>query len=198
MPSPELLTDGETIWDRIVSAVEAVRERLVRATQVLERAGIPYAVIGGNAVALWVENHGEGGERNTPNVDLLVNPTDLAQVKAALESVGFLPDPARLDLLRDGPTGSPRTRIRLLFAGEKVREIELLANPDVSFSEQVGGFQVLALPGLVQVKLTAFRTIDKVHLRDMLDVGLIDETWKARYPPKLAARLQLLIDDPDG
>ena len=37
-----------------------------------------------------------------------------------------------------------------------------------------------------------------MHLRDMLDVGLIDETWKARYPPELAERLQLLIDTPEG
>jgi len=95
-------------------------------------------------------------------------------------------------------SGSPRTRIRLVFTGEKVRETDLLANPAVACPERIESFQVLALPALVQVKLTAFRTIDQVHLRDMLDVGLIDETWKARYPPELAARLQLLIDTPEG
>ena len=58
--------------------------------------------------------------------------------------------------------------------------------------------QVLSLDALVQIKLTAFRTKDQMHLRDMLDVGLIDETWKARYPPELAERLQLLIDTPEG
>ncbi len=198
MSLTELLTDGEVILDRVVSAVEAVRERLLRATRVLEHAQISYAVIGGNAVAAWVEKHGEGGERNTPNVDLLVNRADLARVTAALESVGFTPDSSRPNVFLDGPDGSPRTRVRLLFAGEKVRETELLANPDVSCSEQVCGLRVLALPALVQVKLTAFRTIDKVHLRDMLDVGLIDETWKARYPPELTERLQLLIDTPEG
>ncbi len=198
MPALELLTDGRTILDRIVAAVGAVRERLLRATRVLEQAHISYAVVGGNAVAAWVEKHGEGGERNTPNIDLLVNRADLARVTAALESVGFTPDPSWTDLFLDGPNGSPRTRVRLVFAGEKVRETELLANPDVACSEQVAGFQVLALPALVQIKLTAFRTIDKVHLRDVLDVGLIDETWKARYPPELAARLQLLIDTPEG
>jgi len=198
MPALELLTDGEAIWDRIVAAVEAVRERLLRATQALERAQISYAVIGGNAVYAWVESYGEGGERNTPNVDLLVNRIDLAQVTATLEGVGFIPDPSRPDMFLDGPNGSPRTRVRLLFAGEKVRETDILANPDVSCSEQVCGLKVLALPALIQVKLTAFRTIDKVHLHDMLDVGLIDETWKTRYPPELAERLQLLIDTPEG
>ena len=31
-----------------------VRERLLRATAALNRAGVPYAVVGGNAVASWV------------------------------------------------------------------------------------------------------------------------------------------------
>jgi hypothetical protein len=39
-----------TILDRLVSAVEKVKQRLLRATQVLENAAIPYAVAGGNAV----------------------------------------------------------------------------------------------------------------------------------------------------
>lgn len=37
-----------------------------------------------------------------------------------------------------------------------------------------------------------------MHQRDMLEVGLIDETWKGRYPSELASRLQLLIDTPEG
>jgi hypothetical protein len=48
------------------------------------------------------------------------------------------------------------------------------------------------------MKLTSFRDKDKTHLRDMLDIGLIDATWPARYPPELAGRLQHLIDTPDG
>ena len=198
MQPPEMLTDGEAIWDRIISAVEAVRERLMRATSALDQARVSYAVIGGNAVMSWVGHHGEGGERNTPDVDLLVSRADLARATASLESAGFVPDAVRPDLFIDGPDGSPRTRVRLFFAGEKVRETELLPNPALPCSEQVGGFQVVPLAALVQMKLTAFRTIDKVHLRDMLDVELIDETWKARYPPELAERLQLLIDTPEG
>jgi hypothetical protein len=37
-------------------AVAKVRERLLRATAALNQAGIPYAVVGGNAVASWVAN----------------------------------------------------------------------------------------------------------------------------------------------
>jgi hypothetical protein len=32
----------------------------------------------------------------------------------------------------------------------------------------------------------------------MIDVGLIDATWPARFQAELGARLQTLLDDPDG
>jgi len=48
------------------------------------------------------------------------------------------------------------------------------------------------------MKLTSFRRKDQVHLSDMLEVGLIDVTWTKRLPPELAARLQSLIDTPEG
>ena len=46
------------------------------------------------------------------------------------------------------------------------------------------------------MKLTSFRLKDKVHLIDMLDVGLIDESWCDRLMPVLGARLKELIDSP--
>jgi hypothetical protein len=45
------MSDVPSTLDRMVRAVEKVRERLTRATAALEQAGIPYAVVGGNAVA---------------------------------------------------------------------------------------------------------------------------------------------------
>ena len=45
---------GDVSFERMISAVEKVRERLMRAARALEKAGIPYAVAGGNAVAAWV------------------------------------------------------------------------------------------------------------------------------------------------
>jgi hypothetical protein len=32
----------------------------------------------------------------------------------------------------------------------------------------------------------------------MIQVGLLDATWPARLPPPLAARLQELLDNPNG
>jgi hypothetical protein len=48
------------------------------------------------------------------------------------------------------------------------------------------------------MKLIANRCKDRVHLLDLIGVGLIDATWPARFPPPLGERLQQLLDDPNG
>src|SRR5436189_5687378 len=78
------------ILDRMERAVAKVRDRLLRATTALNRAGVPYAVIGGHAVASWVATVDEGAVRNTRDVDLLIRRPDLPAVTAALESAGFV------------------------------------------------------------------------------------------------------------
>ncbi len=190
---------GPFSLDRVVRAVEAVRQRLLRATAALEQAGIPYAVAGGNAVALWVSRVDEAAVRNTRDVDLLVRRADLPAIQAALEPAGFkYRHAAGQDMFLDGPQAKARDAVHLIFAGEKVRPAELLPNPEVTESEAGESYRVLALRALVQVKLTAYRDKDRTHLRDMLDVGLIDGTWTQFYPRELAERLQHLIDTPEG
>jgi len=85
-----------------------------------------------------------------------------------------------------------------LIAGRKVRAEYESPAPDVLDSERGQDFQVVSLPALVEMKLNSFRDKDRTHLRDMLEIGLIDATWPSRFSPTLAARLQELIDDPDG
>ena len=185
--------------DRMVRAVEKVRERLLRATAVLERAGIPYAVAGGNAVAAWVTRVDEAAVRNTCAVDILIRRADLPAAIDALQADGFVyRQAAGIPLFLDGPDAKARDAVHIVFAGEKVRAHEALPNPDVTDAERADAFRVLTLEALVQIKLTAFRDKDRTHLRDLMDVGLIDETWTSRFPPELAARLQHLIDTPEG
>ena len=73
-----------------------------------------------------------------------------------------------------------------------------IAAPDVAESEPAAQFQVVSLDALVQMKLNSFRLKDRVHLLDLIGVGLVDATWPARLPPELAARLQQLLDNPDA
>ncbi len=130
---------GDFSLERMVRAVEKVRDRLLRAARALDDAGVPYAIAGGNAVAAWVSRVDEAAVRNT------------------------------------------------------------LAAPEVAESERgPEPYQVLTLAALVRMKLTSFRDKDRTHLRDMLEVKLIDASWKERLPAELADRLQELLDNPDG
>lgn len=190
---------GPFSLERMVRAVERVRERLLLATAALENASIPYAVCGGNAVAVWVTRVDESAVRNTRGVDILIRRSDLDAVKAALSAAGFdNKHTADLDLFLDSPSARPRDAVHIIFAGEKVRPEELLPNPDVTESVPSEQFRVLDLEALVRIKLTAYRDKDRTHLRDLLDVGLIDGSWCGRYPAELAARLRALVDTPAG
>jgi hypothetical protein len=186
-------------WERMIAAVDAVRERACRATGALAQAEIPHAVIGGNAVAAWVARVDAEAVRNTKDVDLLVRREDFDRVVAALESVGFAHhNVANVDLFLDGPEGSVRSAIHLVYAGERVRPDDLLPAPDVTDCEAGPDFAVATLDALVRMKLTSFRLTDRVHLIDLLEVGLIDDTWRRRLPAELAERLQGLIDSRRG
>ena len=186
-------------WVRALMAAEKVKERLRRATKALEAARVPYAVVGGNAVAEWVARIDEDAVRNTRDVDVLVRRADFAAVKAALETAGFVYHHLLdVDVFIDGPQGRPSGGVHLLFGGEKVRPNDDHALPNLDESERAAEFQVATLPALVRMKLMAWRDKDRTHLRDMIAVGLLDATWPARLPAPLGERLQKLLDDPNG
>jgi len=196
---PTVVSFGEDLLERMVLAVEKVRERLRRASAALEAAGVPYAVIGGNAVAAWVSKVDAGAARNTVDVDLMVNRADFEAVKTALENAGFVyHEVLGGQAFLDGPDGSPRDAVHVTFAGEKIRPGYTEPAPDLSAVERQEAFSLLDLKPLVTMKLTSFRRKDQVHLLDMIEVGLIDRTWLDRLPPELAVRLQELLDNPDG
>lgn len=190
---------GDALWSRMERAVEKVQERLLRAVSALEAAGLPYAVVGGHAVRVWVSQVDEAAVRNTKYVDLLVRRDDLKKIERTLHQAGFVfREAAGLAMFLDGPEGKPREAIHLVFAGEQVREGEPLPNPTLEEPAQVDDFKTVDLETLVRMKLNSFLLKDRVHLVDMLDVGLIDQAWVDRLPATLGQRLQQLIDDPDA
>ena len=97
----------------------------------------------------------------------------------------------------DGPDSKARDAVHVLFAGEKVRQSDIVPAPEILESEPINTQIVLTLEALIRMKLNVFRDKDKMHLRDMLDVELIDQSWTQRFQPELAARLQELIDNPE-
>ncbi|MFO0807681.1 MAG: hypothetical protein U0746_03575 [Gemmataceae bacterium] len=190
---------GEVSWERMVRAVEKVRDRLRRAAVALDAAGVPYAVVGGNAIAAWVSRVDEAAVRNTQDVDILIRRDDLPNAIATLEPAGFVyRHSAGIDMFLDGPGAKARDAVHVVFANEKVRPEYDLPAPDAAESEPTSNGRVLTLDALVRMKLTSFRDKDRTHIRDLIGVGLVDASWIARVPPVLAGRLQQLLDDPDG
>ena len=191
--------DGMLALERLERAVEKVRDRLLRSTAALEAAGVPYAVIGGNAVMAWVEQTDESAVRFTQDVDIALRREDLDRARQAMAAAGFVHRHASgIDMFLDGPGGKARDAVHVVFAGEKVRPEYAAAVPDVAESVSFRTYRVLGLEPLVRMKLTSYRDKDKTHLRDMIGIGLIDASWPARFPAELAGRLQHLLDTPDG
>jgi len=182
----------------MVTAVEKVRQRLLRASGALDAAKVSYAVVGGNAVAAWVAKADPAAVRNTQDVDILLRRGDLQAATEALQAAGFVyHQTSGVDMFLDGPEAGIRDAVHVIPAVEKIKPEYLLASPDVTESEQTGQFRLLNLEALVKMKLTSFRRKDQVHLLDLLAVNLIDATWLPRLPAELAARLQELLDTPD-
>lgn len=116
-----------------------------------------------------------------------------------MQQAGFLYRHAMgIDMFLDGPGASARDAVRLVFADEKVRQEYVCPAPGVDEFDSSGNFRVVDLEALVRMKLTSFRRKDQVHVLDLIELGLVDDAWPARFPPELAARLQELLDTPDG
>ena len=187
------------ILERMARAVDKVRDRLLRATKALEAASIPYAVIGGNAVAAWVSRVDESLVRYTQDVDILLERTRLEEAKAALSKAGFIFRHVKgIDMFLDGPGAKARDAVHIIFAAERVRTGDILPAPEVTDAEAIPDFRVVAFEALVKMKLTSFRDKDRTHLRDMIDASLVDESWVDRLPAELSSRLKELLDNPEG
>jgi hypothetical protein len=190
---------GLDVFERMFRAVELVQERLNRACKALHDAQVPYAVIGGNAVAAWVATIDDGAVRNTRDVDLLLAEEDLPRATDALQSAGFVRDEVMGTVIfLDGADGKPSQGLHILLADQKVRPDYASPAPRVDRTVEINQKRIVELEALVEMKLNSFRRKDQTHLQDMIQIGLIDAQWPARFPASLGQRLQLLLDDPDG
>jgi hypothetical protein len=191
--------ESTSVFERMFRAVELVKQRLDRTCVALRTAGVPYAVIGGNAVAAWVATIDDGAVRNTRDVDILLREQDLELATTAMEAAGFVRDSVmNVTVFLDGPNGKPSQGIHVLLAERKVREEYTTATPCIDQAVDIEGRSIVELDALVEMKLNSFRDKDRTHLRDMIQVGLIDGTWPGRFQRDLGNRLQDLLNDPEG
>lgn len=184
---------------RIMQSISELEDRLHRFTSALNIAQIPYAVVGGNAVANWVSRVDPGAVRFTKDVDILMRRSDVSAAIEAVKPAGFrFRHAAGIDFFLDGEHGQFSSGVHLLMAGEKVRPDDLAPTPDVTESEAGDDYQVVNLEALVRMKLTSFRDHDRTHLRDLVRIGLVDNTWSRKFSSDLAMRLQQVLDTPNG
>lgn len=175
-------------------AVEHVERLLQKLTTALNVAGIEYAIVGGNAVAAWVSTVDESATRATKDVDMLIRRGDLAQVTDALRPIDLIPvEVLGVTMFVDRQNPNPKTGVHVLFGGERVRPEHTHPAPDPSESVTAeSGFHMIDVLRLVQMKLQAYRFIDRAHIQDLLDVGLIDQRIRDALPEDLQKRLEAI------
>lgn len=184
-------TQMSSTYTEFVLAMQRIEDRLLRVTAALEAAGVPYAVVGGSAVAAWVASIVLAATRTTKDIDLLVRRADLDRITAELGRLGFRREDLRsliLFLAPDEP--SRKSGVHLFWASERVRPSYQRVAPGVDeVTRSLAPFAVLDLAALVRMKLTSLRDIDRVHVADLLRVGLITDKVRARLPADLLVRL---------
>ncbi len=71
-------------------ALDDLTDRLQRIARALEGAGIVYALVGCQAVALWVATKDPAAVRTTKDVDILLRREDLPNARTAAAAVGLI------------------------------------------------------------------------------------------------------------
>lgn len=206
MPIPDVNIPIKPVyfpWEVVVKAqraAEKVHERMLRTARAMQAKSVPFVVIGGNAVAIWVASRDEGAVRNTKDVDILLAREDLDAATRAMSDGGF--DVAEVDgitcfLDRDDPM--PSRGVHVVYANERLRPHDAHPAPPVKVGIRSSeGVPAIDLYELLILKLIGFRDIDRVHIRDMIHVGLIDDALAERMPPELRPRLEEIRANPDG
>src|SRR3954451_10216478 len=87
IPAPASPSPG--IWERYQMALNEVTDRLNRIAHSLENAKVSFALVGGQAVALWVATKDPAAVRTTKDVDILLRREDLPQARAAATAVAL-------------------------------------------------------------------------------------------------------------
>jgi hypothetical protein len=195
--SSQAVAQSFDVWEKHRMALDDVTRRLQRITGALQRQQVPFAFVGGQAVAMWVATVEPAAVRTTKDVDLLLRREDLSAARAAALSVDMdYFEVLGVGMFLDRGDPNPRHAVHLIWAGEKVRPNNSHPSPTLERCETLPGDRpIVSLPDLVLMKLMSNRDQDRVHLRDMIDVGLVTRDTLQQLPPDVAGNLDLLLSE---
>jgi hypothetical protein len=158
-----------------------VHRSLHAITRKLNELGIPYAVVGGMALAA------HGFERVTTDVDILVTPEGLRHLHEQLEGLGYVPPFAGSKNLRDVANN---IRIEFLVTGQFPGDgkPKPVAFPDPAIAAvEIDGISYLGLPNLIELKLASGLTGGVARLKDFADVVAL--ILQLKLPSDFSSRL---------
>ncbi len=142
---------NETLWETAVSCHET-----------LATAGVPHAIVGGVAVCL------HGYQRNTVDVDLLIDAADSEAVRDALTAAGFSWNANAQEFVT-----TSGVVVQFLLQGEKAGRDSEVRLPDPSDDRSVTrieGLPVLSLSKLIESKIACGQgNVRRTH-KDFADV----------------------------
>lgn len=182
-----------------VQYMKELKNKARLVSHALQRAKVPHAIIGGLAVAAHVARVDETAERNTQDLDILLDRDNLEAAKKALGPLGyryrkvmrlhaFMPN-VRKPKFADG--------VHIIWTREKVRPEYTHPAPPLEkhgVYSAPGGVNYLSLRELLVMKLTSFRLKDQVHIQDLLLMKLITKRIEQRLPSDLQQRLKYVKD----
>jgi hypothetical protein len=150
-----------------------------RLARRLEKAGIPYAVMGAMAVNL------HGAHRTTDDIDILLTPEGLEQFREELATKFYDQVEGRSRRFTERRSG---VQIDFLVTGGCPGRGKpgAFAFPDpAQVSEEIENVQVVTLPQLIQLKLAARRFYDFGDVAFLIRVHHLDESFLKKLHPSV-------------
>jgi hypothetical protein len=165
--------------DMFFEGADRVHQTMRRLAQALDRANIPYAIVGGMAV------NAHGHRRTTRDVDLLLLPEGLAAFRELADAEGFESAAGRSRRFIDRVTGvSFDILVTGLFPGSGAPGPVAFPDPS-AVSQMVDDLRVVDLPTLVQLKLAAGRFQDFADVVSLIRANSLDESFQSQLHPSL-------------
>ncbi len=175
-----------TFFEERVQNLFALADLLEEA---FSAAKLDYAIIGGLATYMYVEEREPDAGRLTRDIDIVVRRRDLPAIASAVERYGLeYRHVAGVDMLLQ--KGQPARRaVHMVFSGEKVMAQYPEGTPDMLPPRILQGVRLVPAEILIQMKLSSFRLKDQMHLKDLDEAGVITEPIVKNLSPIHRSRL---------